>query len=102
MVLRYDPQVKAAVGVVRAAPARDLGHESCSHTAPMLLATNVNVVKKRAPLLIVTTVRASEAHDEALLFGEDNELIRGGHGQASVPNSQPSLEDGALKELIAI
>jgi len=78
MVLRYDPQVEAAVGVVRAAPARDLGHESCSHTLPMLLATDVNVVEKRAPLLIVTTVRASKAHDEALLFGEGNELIRSG------------------------
>jgi len=44
----------------------------------MLLATDVNVVEKRAPLLIVTTVRASKAHDEALLFGEGNELIRSG------------------------
>jgi len=102
MVPRYDPQVKAAVGVVRAAPARDLGRESCSHTLPVLLATDVNVVEKRAPLLIVTTVRASKAHDEALLFGEDNELIRSGHGQAFVPNTHPILEDGAVKELIAI
>jgi hypothetical protein len=102
MVLRYDPQVKAAVGIARAAPARDLGHESCSHTLPLLVATDVNVVEKRAPLLIVTTVRASKAHDETLLFGEENELIRSRHGQALVPNTYPIQEDGAVKELIAI
>src|SRR6185503_14127184 len=86
LVLRYDPQVEAAVGIVRAAPACDLGYESCSHTLPMLLATDVNVVEQRAPLLIVTTVRASKAHEDALIFGEDDELIRSGHGQALVPN----------------
>src|SRR5438477_9053996 len=102
MLLRHDPQVKAAVAVVRPSRARDLGHESWSRTLPMQLATDVNVVEKRAPFLIVTTVRASKAHDEALLFGEDNELIRRGHGQAFVPNTHPILEDGAVKELIAI
>src|SRR5207245_4216188 len=88
--------------LLSAARTRSLGHASCSHTLPLLLSTYVNVVEKRASLLIVTTLRASKAHDETLLFGEDNELIRSGHGQAFVPKTHPILEDGAVKELIAI
>ena len=57
----------------------------------MPLTTDVNVVKQRAPSLIVATVRARKADKVTLLFGDDNELILERRRQAALPDADPIL-----------
>jgi len=68
----------------------------------MPLTTDVNVVKQRAPSLIVATVRARKADKVTLLFGDDNELILERRRQAALPDADPVLQNVTIKKLIAI
>jgi hypothetical protein len=101
-VLLQHPQVETAVGVVRATPRRNLGHEASAYASPLVLGSDVDVVEKRSPGLVVSTVSAGKADQFVVLLGENDELIRRRCRKSLLPDAEPILEDVTVEVLIPI
>jgi hypothetical protein len=94
-VLLQHPQIETAAGVVRATPGRDLGQERSASAPPLVLGSDVDVVEKRSPSLIVATISVGKADQVILLLREDDELIRRRRRQPLLPDA--NLERPPLK-----
>src|SRR5215469_7871983 len=101
-VLLQHPQVETAVGVVRATPRRNLGHEASAYASPLVLGSDVDVVQKRSPGLVVSAVSAGKADQFVVLLGENDELMWRRCRKPLVPDAEPILEDVTVEVLIPI
>src|ERR1700674_5695608 len=90
-VLVEHPEVNAAAGVLDQVPRGDLGEETAADAAAVKRRTDMQVVDKRSPLLVVCSVSADEAGELVAVFGEDDMLVGLWGRQALVPDQRAVL-----------
>jgi hypothetical protein len=62
----------------------------------------VDVVEKRSPDLVVSTVRTGKADQLVVLLGENDELIRRRRRQPLLPDAETVLDDVTIEVLVPI
>jgi len=101
-VLLQHPKIETAIDVVRATPRSHLGHERNANTPPLMRGSDVDVVEKRSPGRVVSTVNAGKANQAIALLGQNDELIRCWRRQPFIPYTKPVLKHVTVEILIPV
>ena len=67
-----------------------------------MLPSDVEVVEKRSPSLVVSTIDAGKADQAVALVGENDELIRRRRGKPLLPDAEPVSKHVTIEVLIPI